>query len=285
MTTTICRILGPQRQYLRGDTMDEVKQAITTYDPNKALLLGTAAALAYKDLASVEQTFEGWSITPLSAATTDTAGFVAGNAEMIVISFRGTEPDKLKDWLTDLNAIPVDGPVGKVHEGFNAAVSSVWTDLVAALGRLRDNGQTIWITGHSLGAALAHLAAARLLKENVVAIIDGLYTFGQPRTGDSDFAVWSDGALKTRMFRFVNNNDIVPHVPLPPLYKHAGTFLHFDRNGTVQSDVGYWESLKKLLTDKIRSLFDDKLVPAEIEDHFMANYLAQLQANLEGKPS
>ena len=64
----------------------------------------------------------------------------------------------------------------KVHRGFNAALKSVWTDVVAEIRRLRTNNQTIWVTDHSLGGALATLAAARLQLEDKIPV-SGLYTF------------------------------------------------------------------------------------------------------------
>jgi len=260
--------------------MKEFNPTATSYDPRNALWLGKAADLAYQDIASVEQALQGWNVIPLADSVTDTSGFVAGNAEMIVISFRGTEAHKLKDWLTDLNAGHADGPIGKVHKGFYQAISSIWLELSTALRDLRHNDRTLWITGHSLGAALAVLASAKLLRENVVTSIDGLYTFGQPRTGDQDFAAWLDGVMQARMFRFVNNNDIVPHVPLPPLFKHAGSIHYFDSDGKLRTDEGFWQEIKDRLAGKVRSLFDDKLVPDEIADHFMANYLARLTVNV-----
>lgn len=262
--------------------MENFDPSITSYDPQNALWLGKAAALAYNDAASVKKSLEGCSVTPLGNPATDTEGFVAGNAEMIVISFRGTKD--LRNWLTNLDAVLAKGPVGDVHKGFYDAISSVWDDLVSTVKGMRQNGQPLWITGHSLGAALATLAAAKLLKDNVVESISGLYTFGQPRTGNPVFAAWFDGLMKARMFRFVNNNDIVPHVPLPPLYKHVGTFLHFDSDGKIQAGEGFWEQLKDDLEGKVKSLFDDKLVPDNIEDHFMENYLSCLEKNVGVDP-
>ena len=262
--------------------MEDFNASATSYDMRNALWLGKAAALAYKDETSVRQALQGLSVTPFANPATDTEGFLAGNTEMIVVSFRGTK--NLRDWLTDLDAVLVDGPAGEVHKGFSVAISSVWNDMVTALQDMRQNGQPLWITGHSLGAALATLAAAMLLEKKRVASINGLYTFGQPRTGNTVFAAWFDGLMKSRMFRFVNNNDIVPHVPLPPLFKHAGIFLYIDGDGKIQAEEGFWGLLKESLEGQAKSLFDDKLVPDEIEDHFMENYLAQLQKNVGVNP-
>jgi triacylglycerol lipase len=260
--------------------MEDFNPVATKYDPHNALWIGKAAALAYQDAAAVQAGLPGLKVQCVSNPATDTEGFVAGSDAFILVAFRGTQAEELEDWLTDLDAVPVDGPVGEVHKGFYDALSSVWNDLVAALQGMRQDGQPLWITGHSLGAALATLAAARLLKENVVGSISGLYTFGQPRTGDPAFAAWFDGLMRARMFRFVNNNDIVPHVPLPPLYKHVGTFLYFDSDGKIQADEGFWGELKEGLEGEAKSLLEGKFKPDLIEDHFMKNYLARLEENV-----
>ncbi len=98
------------------------------------------------------------------------------------------------------------GHGGVVHCGFHAALEQIWAAaLQPCLTRLKaaNPARTIWLTGHSLGGALATLAAARL------ADVTGLYTFGSPLVGDRQFAE----RCPDRAYRVVNNNDIVPHVP------------------------------------------------------------------------
>ncbi|CAD5221303.1 unnamed protein product [Bursaphelenchus okinawaensis] len=73
----------------------------------------------------------------------------------------------------------------------------------------------IWITGHSLGGALASISAAELVKiQNISSDRILIITFGEPRTGDSEYANNYD-ALVPNTYRVVNQRDIVPH--LPPL--------------------------------------------------------------------
>ena len=72
----------------------------------------------------------------------------------------------------------------------------------------------IYITGHSLGGALAQIAAAELGDDQVAAC----YTFGSPRVGNMYFDLW----VKTPSYRVVNYADIVPQVPLPIGYRHSG---------------------------------------------------------------
>jgi hypothetical protein len=88
----------------------------------------------------------------------------------------------------------------------------------------------LWVTGHSLGGALAVIAAAEF--EGVFPVT-GLHTFGQPRVGFSAFRDFMNAHYAGRFFRFVNDDDIVPRVP--PGYSHVGTLMHFDSHGNLQA--------------------------------------------------
>uniref|UniRef100_A0A383V4A2 Fungal lipase-type domain-containing protein n=1 Tax=Tetradesmus obliquus TaxID=3088 RepID=A0A383V4A2_TETOB len=81
----------------------------------------------------------------------------------------------------------------------------------------------LWVSGHSLGAALATLAAADFAKEGYQPVV---YTLGSPRVGDRDWQKLYDTEykLKDRTFRMVNDNDPVARVPITMLgYRHIGT--------------------------------------------------------------
>jgi hypothetical protein len=76
----------------------------------------------------------------------------------------------------------------------------------------------IFITGHSLGAGLATLAALHIAKiaerHNVNPSIQ-LYTFASPRVGNEDFAKHFDDLTKIKSFRIINSEDLIQSVPLP----------------------------------------------------------------------
>jgi len=72
----------------------------------------------------------------------------------------------------------------------------------------------IYITGHSLGGALAQIAGAVLGSDQVAAC----YTFGAPRVGNFYFDLW----VKVPSYRVMNYADIVPQIPLPIVYRHSG---------------------------------------------------------------
>ena len=177
----------------------------------------------------------------LSDAGTDTQGFVAvrrasDEMDMAVVSFRGTE--NLQDWMTNLqySLTPADFPqaegresTGKVHQGFLAAFRSVRDQVDAYLSCAE--GLPIFITGHSLGGALATLGATHLCGRDLVAC----YTFGAPRVGNKGYS----GSLQTPVYRVVNPGDPVPHVPTPLRgYRHAGALKKLRRTSPFDA---LWE--------------------------------------------
>ena len=152
----------------------------------------------------------------------ETQGFVCkriteGESPYLVLAFRGTEK-KVSDWLTDARCVPTVEGKAKVHTGFleafaknkDAAGRTVKKVVEEILDRQDAKDQDgnrlpLFITGHSLGGALA-LLATKLVVPNV----DGAcYTFGAPRIGNYEYFRF----IKTPVYRIVNSSDIVPRVP------------------------------------------------------------------------
>jgi hypothetical protein len=121
-------------------------------------------------------------------------------------------------WLTDWPK------GGKVHRGFKTALDEVWGDLFPHLAALQRRGCKIWMTGHSLGAALATLAADRFGEAQ------GVYTFGSPRVGNRQFME----NYSIRCYRFVNGDDIVSRVPPAGLYVHVGEPIFIEHEGAIR---------------------------------------------------
>lgn len=106
----------------------------------------------------------------------------AGGRNATIIAFAGTDPLKIEDWITDFT---VGFPQPDVlHEGFHAAVGTVWPTVKAIIQSRPPPEQPLFFTGHSLGGALAINAAARAQSELGVTAT-AVYTFGSPRTGGS----------------------------------------------------------------------------------------------------
>jgi triacylglycerol lipase len=259
----------------------------TKYDPVNAYWCGKAAQLAYRDGEEWKSTVRQWGFDRCHFLDCDdTQAHVAGNDRMMLLAFRGTEPGILRDWITDAGTRFCDGPFGRVHEGFQKGLKCVWDELTRTILEFQDAGQSLWFTGHSLGAALATLAVAHLRAPPNDKPVYGLYTFGQPRVGDREFEQRFNADFKSRCFRFVNvnNNDLVTRVPhRVGGFSHVGTFLYFDREGKLHDDLGYWYRF----LDRVQGSIDDlgRLGPDQIRDHDMtAGYLAQLARNIAVNP-
>ena len=183
--------------------------------------------------------------------------FVANNEKFAIVVFRGSEARLREgdsdpgyifaDWMANFNFLPEAWDQGgNVHRGFKAALLEVWTDLEDYVSNLQKNNLKIWITGHSLGAALATLAADRYGN------VQGLYTYGSPRVGDQDFR--KDFNVNT--YRFVNNSDIVTKVPPPGMYCHVGELKYIDSEGIIHDNTNRWERWSDEIQGKFNNVFN-----------------------------
>ena len=185
------------------------------------------------------------------------------NKEDFVLAFRGTEPDELSDVLADLNAIPRGAMThGLVHSGFRGELDKVWHDV--ALQQHKHQEKKLYITGHSLGAAMATVCTSRM--EEYTEVVQ-LTTFGSPRVGTRKFVK----NIATPHMRFVNNNDIVTKVPLFIMgYKHHGVLQYINFYGNIRK-LTMWQAIK----DKFRGYRSGLLDGAM--DHGMDNYVLHLE--------
>lgn len=158
------------------------------------------------------------------------------------LAFRGSSD--LADWIADFDfALAACRPVGgfgQVHAGFQDVYGCVRASIAANLPAATAGCSQILITGHSLGAALAVLAApdiALAMPPNTIE--PRLTTFGGPRVGVADFRAAFDAAIEC-CYRVVNFLDIVPLVPPAP-YVHVGAEIAVDSGGAV--DVSWRHSL------------------------------------------
>ncbi|NBW80771.1 hypothetical protein EBR21_03360 [bacterium] len=140
-------------------------------------------------------------------------GVVATSDKLNLVVFRGTH--SAGGVGTDLNFFMSSSGFlnmpGGVHGGFKTAYESVQADLAAALDVAKRPGVPTFYVGHSLGGALAMLAAADGLAKGVK--VEGLLTLGQPRTGNVNYALAFSSALREKYFRYVFKDDPVPHLP------------------------------------------------------------------------
>jgi hypothetical protein len=141
----------------------------------------------------------------------------------IVVAFRGSV--NTANWIMNLKTARTSYPFCpncSVHIGFNGGYNGVKAQLDPIIGDLRSRypSASLMVTGHSLGGALAVLAAADL--HTRLGIVEHLYTLGQPRVGNDKFAQWMTDLIPN-YFRIVHYADEVTHVPQSILgFKHAG---------------------------------------------------------------
>ena len=124
----------------------------------------------------------------------------------------------------------------RVHSGFHKAYTSIQDEVKAAVNHLLISHPKahLLVTGHSLGGALATLAALDMRK-HFPALKVTLYTFGQPRVGNPEFSNYVFSQLPQSYIRVVNYDDAVAHIPHRVQgYKHAGNevwYKHKNFNG------------------------------------------------------
>ena len=137
-----------------------------------------------------------------------TQAILVSNDRFIALAFRGTEATSMEDIKTDLRAKTTQCETGgKIHIGFQEAFETVAEDIQEKINETQFLEKPLFITGHSLGGALATIAAKKLSHNGGIA---ACYTFGSPRVGDDDWI--SD--IKTPLYRLVNAAD--PVTLLPP---------------------------------------------------------------------
>ena len=207
------------------------------FDLVNALGCALASFLSYEDSAVGKQTVNEWGFDKFEDfVCRQHYGIAFGNDEMILIAFRGT--NERADWLANLNILFRRSPMGWVHRGFMKGAELFWPRLPQKISEFRDRNQSIWVTGHSLGGALAVLATAKLLADDNLDIA-GLYTFGQPPVGARGFCSNFENRLENRYFRFVNHTDAVSDVPIF-FREHVGEVRYFDTSGTLWEGEPPW---------------------------------------------
>ena len=236
-----------------------------SFDIKNAWWLAEASMLVYTDQQFVQDKlvhagFDASNIKFFGFDQVGTQCVAAHNDDFILIAFRGTEAwEKMKligslgvsmDILRDIDLFLVNsGHKGKVHNGFQKALDEVWKSLSDHIGKLGE-GRKLWLTGHSLGAALATLAASRVKN------VQGVYTFGSPLVGDKKFK----RNYQAKTFRFVNNKDIVTQLPPKGLYTDVGKTKFIDAKGNITDTR---DARSKIPRKKLPGGLNSLLGPAE----------------------
>ena len=224
----------------------------TFFSPRRALLFAHFSNAAYCDAAAIS----AWDCKPclqadpnfratkvIQGKTGGTQVFIGSVPQPtgdIVVSFRGSS--NFANWMKNLDfpkttAYPKCAPGCKVHEGFWSAWEEIAAEVLAEVERLAklQPSARIFVTGHSLGAALAALCAADLgaAEHSLGYPIEGVYSYGQPRTGNTDFANFYQRGEHVS-WRITHWRDIVPNLPLKAMgFHHTSTEVFYNEDSTV----------------------------------------------------
>lgn len=292
-----------QPSLLPSAKQDMVGAAVDAFDCRRAWSLAAACAAAYRGSTAeiVEQGFASAELFGANAA----CGYIAQCEQDVVLSFRGTDAPTdegnrcLSQWLVNCDFAQIDGYGGRVHKGFAQAVDLLWDQVHGQVRAALTPGCKLWVTGHSLGGALATLAAARLARESIP--VAGVYTFGSPRVGDAAFAA----TYRPTLYCVENGNDIVCHLPPPPaameavrpmlerlaasklqwsipadvVYADIGKLTFIDWEGKVRANVSEGERATLAaarLFRFVRMIFMSQERASLLEDHRITSYLERL---------
>jgi triacylglycerol lipase len=233
----------------------------------------------------------------------NTQVYVAQSDQAIVVAFRGSEApttlDGLKDWLlTNANnyLILPEGQSGtefaaagvgaRFHRGFLEALAMIWGTLFAAVDQAQKTKERpLWITGHSLGGALALLAAWRFNRNFIT--VNEIVTFGAPMIGNDTAAKAFEQQFSGKIFRYVDLEDVVPHLPSVSLLANAYTHClnEVPLTAAQVAATAALETLKQTAGNAGEGMMDvamvDQvwgLVKTRIASHMIANYQSRVEA-------
>lgn len=195
--------------------------------------------------------------------------YIVTNKEEMVICFRGTEPNEISDIKADLNALPQKSTVsGWVHQGFFNEIEKVWDSVMTDVN-MKTKDKSLYITGHSLGAAMTQIAASRLGTK-----VSAIYTFGSPRAGTKHFI----NTIQCSHFRHVNNNDVVTKVPPAFLgWRHHGTLVYINYHGEIRK-MTTWQRIKDTWRGRWRAFKKGQPFDGAY-DHSMEHYVEYTEKN------
>ncbi len=158
-----------------------------------------------------------------------------------ILAFRGTDAGQLADWTTDLDAAFAPAFGGQVHHGFLTGLLALWPKVLPLLP-----DTPLWVTGHSLGGALATLGALQVAGTGLP--VAGVATFGSPAVGDAAFVKAFTDLLGDRSDRVVHGADPVPRsLDAYWGYAHVPSLRYLDRDGRLLEAPGWarrtWDRL------------------------------------------
>lgn len=226
-------------------------------------------------------------VTASEGLAIDAEAVVFSTNDAVIVVFRGSESSSaadLRDWVTNAQAVfhklTADGYAAKsaVHTGVWNATGRIYRELKSTVDRAARGGRKVWITGHSLGGAMASVFAGRYIRDG--GSVQGLVTFAAPRCANGAFGTRVVNRAKF-VQRWANKNDIVPMVPLDidfePFddYTDAnGYYVHFGTTASILKNDNI-----DLTGREVRCPNDDYLT-GDTREHGMALYCQAIRREM-----
>lgn len=275
-------------------------------DYRNATFLAVASDLAYMNAEQGAQAFkEQLGLDAALVNIGNTQVWIGANADHIVVAFRGTEAptsiEGLKDWfLSDAMNLLVlpEGRLGtdfaaagvkaRFHMGFLNALAAVWDPVLAAVeAEMKKAERPLWVTGHSLGGALAMLAAWMFKRRFLN--VHQVYTFGAPMIGNAAASEAFDQAFPDKVFRYVNCTDPVPRLPTMSLV--ANDYGHCLKEVVLGEAADSLDLAKAFAGRAAEGLLNAAIltevwasVQARVAAHGLDSYRKLIEAVLSRKP-
>jgi triacylglycerol lipase len=270
-------------------------------DIRNARYLALASDLAYLSQAEAGPRFQSeLGLDAKLFGVGNTQAYVASGPNAVVVAFRGTEAptsiEGLKDWLLsdalNLLILPsgrlgtdlVGAGVGaRFHQGFVNALADIWEPVSeATAAELKKEDRPLWITGHSLGGAIALLSGWMFLRKFVP--VHQVVTFGAPMVGNPAACQGFDRELTDKVYRYANHLDPIPKLPTMSLvaneYSHA---LKEMMLGQAPATGGMGDLFQGMVSRAANGLLDTTLadevwhyVTERLEAHSLVKYTSAL---------
>ena len=214
------------------------------YSDRMAWILAVMAKLAYIEFEANEDEYQRLELQLKSGefdlvktfSKGSTQAFLAKNPYYAVLAFRGTEPKKWEDVQADIRVYKSTVKEGKVHAGFLEAYQEVADEIEKSLVDENKDKWPLYVTGHSLGGALATVATQELdAVRGIGDQIAACYTFGSPRVGNKKY----EKAIKVPFYRIVHSTDVVTLAPSIG-YTHVGDARFISLNGKFYRSIPFF---------------------------------------------
>ncbi len=208
----------------------------------QSALFARISNAVYKTPKEARKIFDSMGYTSTYYQNRGSNVYILEDTNDIIVVCRGTDVKDWKDVQANLTIDLVSSRfgVGQVHRGFRNYTDYLWNNVKDHV--LDNENKTLWLTGHSLGAAIATLMARRFALDNLLPKPEALFTYGSPRVGDRTYINQFNDKIKHH--RWVNDGDIVTKVPFSPWYYHCGEKHGITQNGLITKSI---ENKKKLM--------------------------------------